>query len=177
MSTDGLHVGRGTLHALHQSLHAHAPDRAIAVLQDVGYAAGEGLFTSFGGWLRTQGLAGPDELDAAHLNDVLAEFFGHAGWGTLSVTPCGTGALAIDSSDWVEAEPGSAEVPMCFFSSGLLAGFIGRLSGEPVSVMEVECRSRNDGRCRFLSASPETLQRVYEAMTAGQSYEDALGAR
>jgi hypothetical protein len=65
---------------------------------------------------------------------------------------------------------------MCFFSSGMLADFLGRLSGEPVSVMEVECRSRNDARCRFLSASPDTLNTVYEQMTQGTGYEQALGA-
>src|SRR5437764_9530638 len=30
---------------------------------------------------------------------------------------------------------------------------------EPVAVMEVECRSRNDSRCRFLSASPRSEER------------------
>ncbi len=63
---------------------------------------------------------------------------------------------------------------MCFFSSGMLADFFGRLSGEPVAVMEVECRSRNDERCRFLSASPDTLNEVYERMTQGTGYEQAL---
>ena len=67
------------------------------------------------------------------------------------------------------------EAPMCFFTAGMLADFLGRLSGETVAVMEVECRSKGDPRCRFLSAMPETLTRVYEAMTAGQSYEEALG--
>ena len=64
---------------------------------------------------------------------------------------------------------------MCFFSSGMLADFLGRLSGEPVSVMEVECRSKGDARCRFLSASPETLNAVYEEMSGGRGYEEALG--
>ena len=63
---------------------------------------------------------------------------------------------------------------MCFFSAGMLADFLGRLSGEPVSVMEVECRSCGDARCRFLSAAPEVLQRVYEGMTEGRTYEEAL---
>src|SRR5207302_125730 len=72
--------------------------------------------------------------------------------------------------DWAEADPGSAQTPMCFFSSGMLADFLGRLSGEPVAVMEVECRSRNDGRCRFLSASPDTLNTVYAQMTEGRDY-------
>jgi predicted hydrocarbon binding protein len=177
MTADGLHVGRATLRALRQNLLTHAPDQAVAVLQETGYASGEGVFQAFAEWLRTtQGLSGPDEVDAAHLNDVLGDFFRSAGWGTLEIAPLGVGALAVDSPDWAEAEPGTAEAPMCFFSAGLLADFLGRLAGEAVAVMEVECRSRNDGRCRFLMATPDTLQRVYEAMTAGQTYEEALGA-
>ena len=85
-------------------------------------------------------------------------------------------ALALDSSDWAEAEPGTAETPMCFFSAGMLADLMGRVSGETVAVMEVECRSRGDSICRFLSASPETLQEVYEKMTGGMSYAEALQA-
>jgi hypothetical protein len=176
MTADGLHVGRATLRALRQSLLTHAPDQAVTVLQETGYASGEGVFQSFAAWLRTtHGVGDPDELDAAQLNDVLGGFFRTTGWGTLAIAPLGTGALAVDSPDWVEADPGTAQVPMCFFSAGLLADFLGRLSGEPVAVMEVECRSRNDERCRFLSAAPETLERVYEEMTAGRSYEEALG--
>ncbi len=92
----------------------------------------------------------------------------------MTLSPVGTGALALDSSDWVEAEPGTSQTPMCFFSAGMLADFLGRVSDEPVSVMEVECRSRGDERCRFLSATPDVLQRVYEAMTEGRTYEEAL---
>jgi predicted hydrocarbon binding protein len=58
----------------------------------------------------------------------------------------------------------------------MLADFLGRVSGEPVAVMEVECRSKEDPYCRFLSASPATLQEVYEKMTTGMSYSEALGA-
>jgi hypothetical protein len=90
------------------------------------------------------------------------------------MTPLPGGALALDSSDWAEAEPGTAEAPMCFFSAGMLADFLGRLTGETVAVMEVECRSKGDPRCRFLSAMPETLQKVYDAMTQGQTYEEGL---
>ena len=65
---------------------------------------------------------------------------------------------------------------MCFFSVGMLSDFLRRLSGEPIAVMEVECRSKNDPRCRFLSGSPATLNAVYEQMTRGRGYEEALGA-
>ena len=169
-------MGRGTLRALRQSLLSHAPDQAITILQEAGYNSGADVFAAFGEWLRAQqGIAGPEVLDAALLNDALSDFFRTGGWGSLAISPLSGGALAVDSTDWIEADPGTADVPMCFFSAGLLADFLGRLAGEAVAVMEVECRSRNDGRCRFLSASPETLQRVYDEMTAGRSYADALG--
>ncbi|HXF96751.1 MAG TPA: V4R domain-containing protein [Gemmatimonadales bacterium] len=174
MTTNGLSLGR-TLHALRRSLLTHAPEQAVAILQETGYASGADVYRAFGEWLRAhRGIEGPEQLDAAYLNDALADFFQAAGWGTLAVSPLPGAALAVDSPDWAEAEPGTAEVPMCFFSAGLLADFLGRLAGEAVAVMEVECRSRNDGRCRFLSATPETLQQVYEAMVAGRSYLDAL---
>jgi|SRR5438128_1814179 len=174
---DGLAIGRGALRQLHTSLLTHAPDQAITILQEAGYASGEGVYRSFCEWLPGQaGVAKPEDLDTAVFNDVLAAFFQSAGWGTLTVEPIGSGALAVDSTDWVEAEPGTAQMPMCFFSSGMLADFLGRLSGETLTAMEVECRSRNDARCRFLTATPAVLQRVYEEMTQGKSYREALGA-
>jgi predicted hydrocarbon binding protein len=147
---------------------SRAPDQAIAILQEAGYAAGEGLYRAF------VAVNDPTDLDADLLAETLSEFFTSGGWGTMTMRPVGTGALALDSSDWAEAEPGTSQTPMCFFSAGMLADFLGRLSGEPVSVMEVECRCRGDARCRFLSATPEVLQRVYEGMTEGRTYEEAL---
>jgi predicted hydrocarbon binding protein len=154
---------------LHASLAAHAPDQLITILQEAGYAAGEGLFQTF-----TAGTSATD-LDADMLGETLSEFFTNGGWGAVTLTPIGTGALALDSTDWAEADPGTAEAPMCFFSAGMLADFLGRLSDETIAVLEVECRSRGDERCRFLSATPEVLEKVYNEMTAGRSYAEALG--
>jgi predicted hydrocarbon binding protein len=177
VAADGLMIGRGALRQLHVTLLRDAPDAAATILQETGYATGPSLFQAFTAWLPEEtGVARPDELDASRLSDVLSAFFRGTGWGGLSLAPLGGAALVIDSSDWAEAEPGSAETPMCFFTSGMLADFLGRLSGEPVAVMEVECRSRNDARCRFLSAAPDTLNAVYEQMSQGQTYEQVLGA-
>jgi predicted hydrocarbon binding protein len=154
---------------LHASLAAHAPDQLITILQEAGYAAGEGLFKAF------TSVNSATELDADLLGDTLSEFFTSGGWGTVTLTPVGTGALALDSSDWAEAAPGTAQSPMCFFSAGMLADFLGRLSDETIAVLEVECRSRGDERCRFLSATPAVLEKVYNEMTAGRSYAEALG--
>lgn len=156
------------LRQLHASLATHAPEQSIAILQEAGYAAGEGLYSAF------SAVHNPADLDADLLAPTLSEFFTAGGWGSVTVTPVGTGALAIDSSNWSEAEPGTSETPMCFFSAGMLADFLGRLSEETIAVMEVECRSKGDERCRFLSATPAVLERVYTEMTAGRTYEQAL---
>jgi predicted hydrocarbon binding protein len=158
----------GILRQLHASLTSHAPEQLVTILQEAGYAAGEGLYRSFA---ETNN---PADLDADMLGDALSDFFTSSGWGSVTMTPVGTGAFALDSSDWVEAEPGTAQSPMCFFTAGMLADFLGRLSDETVAVLEVECRSRGDARCRFLSATPEVLERVYNEMTSGRSYEEAL---
>ena len=177
VAADGLMVGRGALRQLHVTLLRHAPDAAVTILQETGYAAGAGVFQAFCAWLPGEtGVAQPDDLDARRLTDILSSFFQATGWGSVSVAPLGGAALAVDSSDWAEADPGTAEEPMCFFTSGMLADFLGRLSGEPVAVMEVECRSKNDARCRFLSAAPDTLNAVFQQMSQGQSYEQVLGA-
>ena len=159
----------GILRQLHASLAAHAPDQAVTILQEAGYAAGEGCYRAFAA------VNNPKDLDADLLAETLSEFFTSNGWGTVTMSPIGTGALALDSRDWAEAEPGTSQTPMCFFSSGMLADFLGRLSDETVSVMEVECRSKGDERCRFLSATPEVLEKVYNEMTQGRSYAEALG--
>src|SRR5207249_3882817 len=135
-AADGMTIGRGALRQLRDGLLRHAPDHAVTILQQAGFAAGEGVYRAFQTWLPGEaGVARPEDLDAAQLNDVLSAFFQAAGWGTIAVAPLGNAALVVDSGDWAEADPGSAQEPMCFFSAGMLAAFFGRLAGEVVAVM------------------------------------------
>src|SRR5256885_5025411 len=46
-----LTIGRAALRQLHQSLLSRAPDQAIAILQETGYASGEGVYRSLCDWL------------------------------------------------------------------------------------------------------------------------------
>src|SRR2546430_9259608 len=129
-ASDGVTIGRGALRQLHHSLLRDAAAQAVAILQEVGFAAGEGVYQSFCAWLPVQtGVSRPDELDAGELSEVLSAFFQSHGWGTVTVAPLGAAALALDTADWVEAEPGSAETPTCFFSAGVLSDFLGPVSG------------------------------------------------
>jgi hypothetical protein len=57
----------------------------------------------------------------------------------------------------------------------MLAEFFGRLSGQVTAVMQVECPSRGDPRARFLAGAPETLGAIYDRMSQGMAYGEALG--
>ncbi|HEX5385232.1 MAG TPA: V4R domain-containing protein [Gemmatimonadales bacterium] len=173
----GVTLGRRVLQQLRTTLERDAGLQAAAYLQEAGFAGGEALYDAYAAWLRdATGIDRPAALDAAHLSEMLSRFLGELGWGSIAVTPLGGAALALDSADWAEAVDGAgAEYPCCHLSCGLLADLLGRISGELVGVMEVECRSRGDGRCRFIAAAPETLAAMYERMAQGMSYSDALG--
>src|SRR4051794_11124484 len=160
----GLRLGRRVIHSLRASLERDAGLQAATHLQEAGFAGGEELYNAFTVWLaRTHNVARPGDLDMQFLGEVLSEFLTEQGWGRLTATPLGPAVLALDSTDWAEAldEP-QGEYPSCHLSCGLLADFLGRISQGLVAVMEVECRSRGESRCRFLAGAPETLGILYE---------------
>ena len=154
-------------------------DRAGAqALQEAGYAAGEATFQAFASWLpAVASVEHPSDLAAPRLAEVLSQFFSALGWGAMKVTAIGNAAVAVDADQWAEAAPDAhLQYPSCFFTSGMLADFMGRMANASLAVMEVECRSRGDARCRWLLGAPETLSSLYEHMTLGSDYMTVLGA-
>jgi predicted hydrocarbon binding protein len=175
----GLRLGRRVIHQLRASLERDTGLQAAAYLQEAGFAGGEELYAVFAEWLARQrkGVR-PSELDMQFLGEVLGEFFADQGWGRLDATPLGSAVIALDSTEWAEAlDDRQGEFPSCHLSCGLLADFLGRISQEHVAVMEVECRSRGEARCRFLAGSPETLGILYDRMAQGAGYREALGVK
>ena len=76
MTSFDLAIGRGTLRQLHASLANHAPDQAVTILQEAGYAAGEAIYKAFASWLPERtGVDSPGNLDAG----LLAENIGPNG--------------------------------------------------------------------------------------------------
>ena len=169
-------VGSRALHTLRSSLTRVLGEQAAERLQEAGYAGGEQIYASFCQWLpEYAGIDDPAELDASALGEVMSAFFEALGWGRLTVERAGGAALTITSTNWAEAEPGAeAQLPSCHIASGLFADFLGRLSKKSVAVMEVECRTRGEPRCKFVVGAPETLESVYNALAAGGDYQSAL---
>ncbi len=170
-------IGRKALIATRRTLLEDLGERGMQRLQEIGCAAGEELYESFGSWLpEFAGVSSTEELDAGKLEEVLTDFFGGLGWGGIAIERLGSTGLGISSEDWAEADPAErSEYPSCFFSAGLFADFLTRMAeGNAISIMEVECRSRGDERCRFLAGAPSTLDAVYNANEEGRDYREVF---
>ena len=147
---------------------------AAAWLQEAGYAGGAAMYDAFRAWLATQGLGDPGALGVEGFGREASRFFSELGWGSLQVGALGDSVAIVDAPEWSEAEGESLDGhPSCHLSTGLFADFFGRMAGEPLAVMEVECRAAGNDRCRFLLGSAEVMQALYDGMASGQSYEDA----
>src|SRR5437016_11496593 len=122
-------LSRDSLHALRAAMYRDLGVNAAGLLQESGYAGGPALYEAFTAWLAAHGYPTPDQVAASHFAERVTEFFRDTGWGSLELTSVGT-VVALDSHDWVEADPASPlEFPGCYYSSGVLADFFGRLAG------------------------------------------------
>lgn len=171
LSAPRLALGRATLAQLRSVLERVAPEQAAVLLREIGFAAGESAYEGFVESVsRRYGVEAPQGLDARYLSDALGGFFRDEGWGTAATESLAPGVLALDSPDWAEAEPRGAAYPCCHLTAGMLSDFFTRLGGQPAAVLEVECRSRGEARCRFLVGSPDMLNWIYDGMAGGTPY-------
>jgi predicted hydrocarbon binding protein len=165
---------RDSLLALRTALFRDVGPGAAALLQEAGYAGGQALYDAFGRWLGSRGLGAPESLAAAAFGARATEFFKSAGWGSMQIGTLESVAT-VDSGDWAESDPAyPLDFPGCYYTAGVLADLFGRLAGESLAVMEVECRSMGAPRCRFLVGSADRMQRVYDDMGNGIPYEESV---
>ena len=166
-----------SLLVLRAAMYRDLGANAAALLQEAGYAGGPVIFDAFERWLQEQGRPAAGDLSATDFPVTLTEFLNATGWGSVNLTHIGPAVAALDTEDWAEGDANRPlEFPGCYFTAGLLADFMGRVAGAEVAVMEVECRSVGSARCRFLVASAEVIQQLYDAMAAGQPYEEVVAS-
>ncbi len=170
-------VTRDALAALRNALMRDAGHASAGWFQEAGYAGGAALFEAFRSWLDARDAVAPESLSLEEFQQLAGEFFRETGWGSLTVGSLHDTVATLDSPDWGEASPDAGmEYPCCNLSAGMLADFFGRVAAAPLAVMEVECRSTGAERCRFLLGSAEVMQAVYEGMSQGQAYDQAVAS-
>ncbi len=159
--------------ALRKAVESPVSAVTIDSVRDAGFYAGQALFDAFSAWLGERGEVPAESLDDARFALLVTDFFGEFGWGQIQFTPISDAVIALDASDWGEAEGSGGG---CYVSTGLFAGFFGRLASAPIAVLEVECRCAGDARCRFLLGSIDVMGYVHEAMSRGIPYERAAAS-
>jgi predicted hydrocarbon binding protein len=167
-------IPRDAMVALRTLLFRADSGAAATTLYEAGYAGGGAMHDAFLRWCRSKKLPVAENMAASEFAQHASAFFTELGMGAIEVATLHDAAVALDSSNWAEAEPSSGmQFPGCYLTAGMLTEFLGRVAGSPVSVLEVECRSMGGGakRCRFIVGSTETVQQVYEALAQGSSYE------
>jgi predicted hydrocarbon binding protein len=159
-----------SLGALRKALVAEVGANAAAqALRAAGHAAGDAWYPQFAAGKRG------DDVPEKTFWQRLSKFFHAHGWGTLTHNDAHPGVGALEATDWVEAVPDAGEArPSCFFTTGVLANLLGNVAGTGVAVLEVECRSTGDDRCRFMFGSPEALNALYSRVASGSDVNAAL---
>jgi hypothetical protein len=158
---------------LRRSTQHARPAVPVDVVRDAGFAAGEALFDHFSAWLADRHEHGPDDLLDERFPILLREYFFETGWGLVQLSQLGEAVMVLDGHNWGEA---GGDAGGCPVSTGMFAGFFGRLAHAPIAVLEVTSESARAGECRFLLGSVDVLGHVWEAMERGIPYEHAVGS-
>jgi predicted hydrocarbon binding protein len=162
---------RASLLALNAALLRDAGTESARYLQESGYAASEALFAAFGAWSAERGERAPHESAVDDFQRQATQFFEECGWGRLAFGRAGEDLVTLDAPEWAEADAAvGADHPSCHLSTGLFAGLFEQVAGEPLAVLEVECRSAGSAGCRWLVGSQAVLGEVYERLARGESY-------
>lgn len=142
----------------------------VSALREAGRVAGQALVHRLP--------ADPADTAPEEFWEVVGQEFVELGLGPLSYRVRTPGVAEVRLEGVPEAEGAEGEprrLSGCPFSTGLLGGLLSGAAGEPVSVLEVECRAGGAASCRFLVGSDSRLTRIRERLTGGDPLEDALG--
>lgn len=133
---------------------------AVDALREAGFAGGPAVYQAFEQWLgESEGSQHAPELTVEEFGDRAARYFRDAGWGRVDFdSEIEEGVASISMEDcWETDRSAAGSSPSCHITTGMLASFFGKLAGYPVAVMEIECRSANAERCRFLLGNAEVM--------------------
>lgn len=148
-----------------------AGEESVEVVREAGRRTGRFLER------RITGDADPAEADPATYWEVTRDHLLEAGLGETAyrVVHAGVGSITADGLPEAADHDGAGRgTEGCPFSAGLFGGLLSAAADRPVAVLEVECRSRGDERCRFLVGSEDRLTDLRERIVEGATLEEAL---
>lgn len=152
-----------------------SPAEGAQLFRETGYALGGSLYDRLQERVGSERGGLPEQLEEQEFWSALGDCFADLGWSRPAYAALRPGIAVLDLERGVEAVDGaSAAHPGCHLTVGILADMLRRVAGEPVAVLEVECRSRGDERCRFLVGGEAALGEVYDGVRGGAGYQTAV---
>lgn len=107
----------------------------------------------------------------------LSGFFAKRGWGSFEHRSPHRAIGVLETSDWAEARPDSFDPEAtCGFTTGYLCGLLTQLSGAPIAVLEISCRSRGQDTCEFAFGAESVIHDLYGSLLDGAEITTALKA-
>lgn len=170
-----------SLDALRSALLASYGADAVPRLQEAGYVTGEALYEALVAQLAAEGAPPPDQLPPDAFALRVGAFLQAQGWGTVTLAPDDEGgdprALLVTVDGSPEARSAGGCDDGCPLTTGMLSGLLSRVVDAPVAVLAVETGGPEAPlQCRFLAASPETVQLAWQAMADGRGWREAVRA-
>lgn len=152
---------------------------AVPLLQQAGYATGDALFDTLARTLADEGAPPPDQLPPEAFAMRVGAFLQASGWGRVALGPddeaADPRALVVTVDDGPESTDDDTPDDGCPLTTGVLSGLLTRVVDAPVAVMAID--NGADGtsrRCRFLAASPATVQAAWQAIAEGRDWRTAV---
>lgn len=151
---------------------AEAGPEGVAALREAGRVAGEELLRRVG--------ADPSISVPEEFWESVGQEFVDLGLGPVSYQLREPGVGEVRLEGFPEADGGDGEPRRrtgCAFSTGLLGGLLTGAAGEPVAVLEVECRAGGSAFCRFLVGDGHRLRAIRDRLGSGEPLSRALEER
>lgn len=168
-----------SLHALRSAVLECSGADGISRLQEAGFATGEAMFDALAEELASDGAPPPDQLPPDAFKLRVGAFLQAHGWGPVTLEPddedSDARAIIVTVEEGPEALAAGSADDGCPLTTGVLSGLLSRVVDAPVAVMAVEAGVPEAPlRCRFLAASPATVQLAWQAMSQGRAWREAV---
>lgn len=134
---------------------------AFGILFDIAHSIGKADARSFSAKM---GVSSPvEKLSAGPIH------FAHTGWAYVKILPGSNPTpdkdylliydhpFSFEANAWLEAGD-RTDFPVCIMNAGYSSGWCEESFSIPLVAVEIECRARGDGRCRFIMAPPSAIE-------------------
>jgi predicted hydrocarbon binding protein len=166
-----IRIPADSIHAMRRSLYQElGAETAGRALQEAGYAAGDMVFDRLARAFSESELAG---TPSTSFWDRLSSLCRELGWGAVRHEELHPGVGALVATEWFEVETGRARA-LCPFTTGVFANVLGRIAGQDMAVLQVDCAGEQAGCARFLFGSEQALEGVYAGLREGRDVEASL---